>query len=59
MCTAMAAGGTSQRLNPGLATVASRERKLIVKKNAVLVLSLSGNQAISNQERHFYSRKEE
>jgi NAD(P)-dependent dehydrogenase (short-subunit alcohol dehydrogenase family) len=33
---AMAAGGTSQRLNPGLATVASRERKLMVRKNAVL-----------------------
>src|SRR5215207_7721398 len=29
MCTAMAAGGTSQRLNPGLATVASRERNFI------------------------------
>ena len=27
MCTAMAAGGTNHRENPGPATVASRERK--------------------------------
>ena len=31
MCTAMAAGGTSQRLNPAFATVASRERKFLIK----------------------------
>src|SRR5687767_10040597 len=31
MCTAMAAGGTNQRLNPAFATVASRERKFLIK----------------------------
>jgi hypothetical protein len=32
MWTATAAGGTSQRLNPGMATVASRERKLMADR---------------------------
>ena len=31
MWTAMAAGGTSQRLNPAFATVASRERNVIFR----------------------------
>jgi hypothetical protein len=42
MCTAMAAGGTSQRLNPGWATVASRERKLMVGWSNGCAVGFSG-----------------